>query len=297
VPKSFNRDYEDGLLDLCASGNTDPNAWRSHGSGFFMGGLAVVLASARDFEREGYLRLAETLHPGVSSPEVFAMWLKQSPLRPARFLPMARRRKHPPRAKPKATATAQAEYLRAFAEVLSRVQQTLKGSQPDVFPIRMYIAGGAALHFYTGARVTEDVDVVFSKRVLFKEDIEVSYRDPDGCARLLYLDRRSNDTLGLLHEDAYENSQPVEIPGVDKKVIEVRMLSPVDLAVTKLARFADQDREDIELLAKRGLIDAVSLRKRAEEALGGYVGEVSSVRTSIDIACRLIDSMRPPRKR
>jgi hypothetical protein len=141
-----------------------------------------------------------------------------------------------PRAKP--AAKAQNEYLSAFAEVLSRVQETLKGSQPDVFPIRMYVAGGAALHFHTGARVTEDVDAVFSKRVLFKEDIEVSYRDPDGRARLLYLDRNYNDTLGLLHEDAYEDSRPVKIPGVDKRLIDVRVLSPVDLAVTKLSRLA-----------------------------------------------------------
>jgi len=141
------------------------------------------------------------------------------------------------------------------------------------------------------------VDAVFSNRVLLKEDIEVSYPDPDGRARLLYLDRRSNDTLGLLHEKAYEDSQPVTIPGVDKRLIDVKVLSPIDLAVTKLFRFADQDREDIELLAKRGLIDSASLRKRAEEALGGYVGDVGSVRTSIDIACRLIDSVRPSRKR
>jgi hypothetical protein len=94
MPKSFNRDFEDDLLDLCTSGSTDPDTWRAHGPGFFMGGLAVLLASARDFERERYLRLAETLHPGVSTPEVFAKWLRQSPLRPARFLPMARRRMH-----------------------------------------------------------------------------------------------------------------------------------------------------------------------------------------------------------
>jgi len=200
-----------------------------------------------------------------------------------------------PRSKP--AIEVQEEYLGAFAEVLSRVQQALKGSQPDVFPVRMYVAGGAALHFHTGTRVTEDVDAVFSKRVLFKDDIEVSYRDPDGRVRLLYLDRNYNDTLGLLHEDAYEDSQPVTIPGVDKRRIDVRVLSPLDLAVSKLSRFADQDREDIESLAKHGLIDSASLRKRAEQALGGYVGDLGSVRTSIDIACRLIDSMRSPRKR
>ncbi len=92
-PERFGRDDEDKLLDLSASGNLDPNVWRAHGPSFYMGGLAVMLASARGFERERYLRLAETLHPGVSTPEVFGMWLKKSPVRPSRFLSMARRRK------------------------------------------------------------------------------------------------------------------------------------------------------------------------------------------------------------
>ena len=87
------RAEEDRLLDLAASGNTDPALWRAHGSGFFMAGLAVLLASARGFERERYLRLAEALHAGVSTPEVFGLWLKRSPVRPGRFLPMARRRR------------------------------------------------------------------------------------------------------------------------------------------------------------------------------------------------------------
>ncbi len=93
VPSAFGREYEDDLLDLCASGDFDPDVWRAHGPGFFMGGLAVLLASARGFERERYLRLAETLHPGISTPEVFALWLTRSPLRAGRFLPMARRRR------------------------------------------------------------------------------------------------------------------------------------------------------------------------------------------------------------
>lgn len=93
VPSAFGREYEDDLLDLCASGDVDPDVWRAHGPGFFMGGLAVLLASARGFERERYLRLAEALHPGISTPEVFALWLTRSPLRAGRFLPMARRRR------------------------------------------------------------------------------------------------------------------------------------------------------------------------------------------------------------
>jgi len=197
----------------------------------------------------------------------------------------------------KPRSTVHDEYRKAFEEIVSRVQDQLKRSDSGQLPIRMYIAGGAALHLLTGARTTEDVDAVFSRPVLFNEEIEVSYRDPDGRARVLYLDRNYNDTLGLLHEHAYQDSRRVKIAGIDRKLIDVRVLSPVDLAVSKLARFGDQDREDIELLAAKGLIDSASLRKRAEEAISGYVGDVGSVRTSIDIACRLVDSVRSPKRR
>ena len=55
--------------------------------------------------------------------------------------------------------------------------------------------GGAAMHLYTGERVSNDVDAVFSKRIALPNDLEVAYQDPDGAARLLYFDRQYNDTL------------------------------------------------------------------------------------------------------
>ena len=185
-------------------------------------------------------------------------------------------------------------YRAAFDALVARIQQHLKkGASPADGPVRMYIAGGAALHLVTGERVTEDVDATFSRRVLIADEMAVSYRDPDGRARLLYLDRNYNDALGLLHEDAYADSRPVDVPGIDFRVLEVRVLSPLDLAVSKLARFGDQDRADIELLARRGLIDAASLRSRADEALRGYVGNIAPVQASIDIACRIVEALAP----
>lgn len=90
--KLLDRDYESALLDLCASGNMDLAQWRAQGDEFFMGGLATLLAGAHGFDRTRYLRLAESLHVGASTPEVFALWLKRSPIRPARFLSMLRAR-------------------------------------------------------------------------------------------------------------------------------------------------------------------------------------------------------------
>ena len=189
-----------------------------------------------------------------------------------------------------------AAYLEAFAGIVKQVVAKLAKNHARNLPLRMYVAGGAALYMITGERVSEDIDATFSRRLLLGDkDIEIAYRDADGSARLLYLDRNYNDTLGLMHEDAYADSLPLSVPGVERAKLDVRVLAPVDLAVTKIARFSEQDRADIELLARRGLINSKALRRRAEEALGGYIGNLESARRSIDLACRIVDAARKSR--
>jgi len=85
---SVDRDYEERLVGLCVSRHPDVSHWASFGPGFFMAGLAVMLASTREFDRGTHLALAEQLHPGASEPEVFDRWLAVSPVRPSRFLPL-----------------------------------------------------------------------------------------------------------------------------------------------------------------------------------------------------------------
>lgn len=87
-PRELTRDYERQLLTLCAGRKLDPVAWAAAGPAFFMAGLAVMLASLGDSDRRGLLAQAEMLHPGASEVPVFAGWLRRSPLRPSRFLPM-----------------------------------------------------------------------------------------------------------------------------------------------------------------------------------------------------------------
>lgn len=87
-PLHVDRDYEEQLLQLCATQSLEPARWIALGPRFFMAGLAVMLASVTGFDRRGLLALAESLHPGASEPAVFAQWLKRSPVRPSRFLPM-----------------------------------------------------------------------------------------------------------------------------------------------------------------------------------------------------------------
>ncbi len=187
------------------------------------------------------------------------------------------------------------EFLGAFQAMVQRIQESIRssGNEKLALPVRMFIAGGAAAHFYTAGRMTDDVDATFSHRMLLPENLEIAYRDPDGKARLLYFDRQYNDTFGLMHENAYDDSIPLNLKEVDSSVVEVRLLSPVDLAVAKLARFADYDQEDIKALAAIGLLEPDELRKRAEEALSHYIGNPGPVETSLALACKIIAANKP----
>lgn len=183
---------------------------------------------------------------------------------------------------------ARREYIAAFSEIIGRIAATLVKLPKRALPIQMYVAGGAALHFYTGERISRDIDAAFSHRIALPDDLEVAYRDADGAARLLYVDRQYSDTFALLHEDAYEDSEPLTLAGIDPAVLDVRVLSPLDLAISKIGRFSSQDRDDIAALARRKLIHSTPLRKRAEAALIAYVGDTARVQGSIDVACRIV---------
>ncbi len=180
------------------------------------------------------------------------------------------------------------EYVAAFRELAARIAAALKDVSPSALPIRMYVAGGAALHFHTGERVSVDVDATFSRRIALPDSLDVAYRDEDGAARLLYFDRQYNDTLGLMHEDAQEDSIPLALEGIDPGVLDVRILTPVDLAVSKLGRFSEQDRADIAALARRGLVNASDLERRATKVLDNYVGDTRRLRGTIAQAVKIV---------
>lgn len=183
-------------------------------------------------------------------------------------------------------------YVEAFKSLVQRLLRSARVTRKE--PITMYLAGGAAMHFYTGARMTDDVDAVFDRKLLIPSDLAVIYRDSEGKARSIYFDANYNETYALLHESAHQDAMRLSLEGIEGARIFV--LQPVDLAVSKLGRFSEIDRKDILRLAADGLVTANELRKRAEEALPGYVGNPDPVRTSIDIACRDVEALNTSSK-
>lgn len=178
---------------------------------------------------------------------------------------------------------------RALRELLAGLAQRLALSRH----LTVYLAGGMAVHLYTGKRVTGDVDAEFAARVLLPNDLVVEIVDEAGDSQLLYFDSNYNPMFSLLHEDYQQDAHRV---GLDIAHIDLRLLSPVDLAVSKLARFAEIDREDITDLARHGLLSSAELEARAGAALTGYVGNTAMVRHNLRDAVELVQAVERQRK-
>lgn len=169
------------------------------------------------------------------------------------------------------TRTALANGLRVLFKQLEQRLSLLR-------PVNAYLAGGMAVHLYTANRVTSDVDVEFAGRVFLPNDLMVEITLEDGTPQLVYLDTNYNPSFALMHENYQDDAIPVDL-GVDQ--IRLHVLSPVDLAVSKIARFADNDKEDIAALVSLGLTTADEIEQRANGALAGYVGGQAMLRLNL----------------
>jgi hypothetical protein len=151
-----------------------------------------------------------------------------------------------------------------------------------------------AVNYYCGSRYTRDIDADFSQRLFLPKDLTVAYRKRDGEDSFIYFDTHYNTSFALLHEDFVKDAVIHEKwkeprPDGKKRLIELRVLSPIDLAVSKLARYSENDRRDIYALALERLITPETLRERAEEAMADFHGNPGPLQATINIVCRDID--------
>jgi Nucleotidyltransferase of unknown function (DUF6036) len=166
----------------------------------------------------------------------------------------------------------------ALAEGLRKLFVELEGRLSLRQSLLVYLAGGMAVHLYTGQRVTNDVDAEFAARVLLPNDLMVEVIKEDGTPSLLYLDTNYNPMFSLLHENYQDDAIALEL---GLAYLSIRVLAPVDLAVSKIARFASNDREDIGALVRLGFTSAEAIAQRANEALETYIGNVAVVRLNL----------------
>lgn len=151
-------------------------------------------------------------------------------------------------------------------------------------PVVVYIAGGSAIHYWTRTNVTQDVDCEFGSRILL-EDLSLTYMDEAGDERSIYIDKNYNPMFGLAHEDYQEDAVRTEIGG---DAFDIRVLSPTDIALSKLVRWAEVDQRDVRALAENDLLNSKELANRANEALDGLIGNQNMVKLNINEAVKIV---------
>lgn len=179
------------------------------------------------------------------------------------------------------TDTALADGLR---KLFLNLEQRVTLSEP----LKVYIAGGMAVHLYTGQRVTTDIDAEFAGRLAIPQDLVLDVKLEDGSSSPLYFDVNYNPMFALMHERYQEDSLLLELGLSDFKL---SVLSPLDLAVSKVARFADNDKQDISRLAELGFFSVREFRERAEAALTGFVGGQSMIRINLAEAVKQVQDL------
>lgn len=175
------------------------------------------------------------------------------------------------------THTALAQGLR---ELFKQLEERLSLSNP----VNVYLAGGMAVHLYTSNRVTTDVDAEFGARVFIPNDLIVDVTLEDGTREAVHFDTNYNSAFALMHKDYTDDAIALDI-GVEH--IRLHVLSPLDLAVSKIARFADNDKDDIAALVRLGLTSADAIEQRATSALGGYIGGQAMLKLNLRDAVTL----------
>jgi hypothetical protein len=185
----------------------------------------------------------------------------------------------------------------ALKEMVDRVSQTIR----EGLIVDAYLAGGIATYVHTAEnipqdenlRYSEDADIQFGRALNLPDEVVVNYQDHTGNQRYLMLDRNYTSSIGLCHPDAFDRATHL----FDSKNgrIRLKVLTPLDLAITKTGRFQDHDRLDIELLACCGLLDANEFVKSAEEAVKYLATDPTPVLANIRDAEKLIRKASPKR--
>ncbi|HFS85347.1 MAG TPA: hypothetical protein ENK72_01885 [Epsilonproteobacteria bacterium] len=160
----------------------------------------------------------------------------------------------------------------SFKEAIFQMMEEIAQLIPDAHkeePVKGYLTGGAAVHFYANKRVSDDIDLIMQYVVNIPSDLFVVWLNEEGLLEEVHYDHTFNASFGLFQEE-YED-RAIHLITIDEK-LEIYLLSPEDLIISKLLRFAQNDEEDIENIIKTGKVHRERLLELASGAISVGVG-------------------------
>lgn len=128
-------------------------------------------------------------------------------------------------------------------------------------PLNMYLAGGAAMHLYDGERVPRDVDAIVDAR---HWGLAPRFCVP---SPRLALDPGYFETKSCLPERFRDRATRLD---VGTSLLQLHVVSPVDLAISKLYFFPGVHERDVRKLLELGLISSTELQGPLQELAGEW---------------------------
>ncbi|MEN7279373.1 DUF6036 family nucleotidyltransferase [Pseudomonas aeruginosa] len=166
----------------------------------------------------------------------------------------------------------------AVARLFSRALPLLEGQAPGT--VKVFIFGGCGVHLLTHARGSDDIDAeVEAAKILRRDELVAVLVDPEFYEQgdddlTVEFDPNYNTSLGPLHEDYRDRAIPIDgFSGAQP--LHVYVAAGVDLAISKLGRYTEQDKADIEALIDCGRVDVEEFVTLAKEAINYAVGNRS----------------------
>lgn len=166
----------------------------------------------------------------------------------------------------------------AVARLFSRALPILEGQAPGA--MKVFIFGGCGVHLLTHSRGSADIDAeVEAARILRRDELVAVLADPEFYEQgdedlTVEFDPNYNTSLGPLHEDYRDRAIPLD--GFNgNQPLHVYVAAGVDLAISKLGRYTEQDKADIEALIDCGRVDVEEFVTLAQEAIDYAVGNRS----------------------
>lgn len=180
---------------------------------------------------------------------------------------------------------------KTIKDAIKEMMQIISKKIPDEhkrYPVDLFIAGGIAVNYYTASRMSKDIDAIISRRVEIPANLSVIWFNDKGEISELKYDHHYTPTLGIMHEN-YRSRAYLQYVIDDK--LNVYVLSPEDLIISKLVRFGEQDQEDIKALIDNDLVDKKILEVLAKEAINDAIGvRVKTLELNLELTLEMFES-------
>ena len=180
------------------------------------------------------------------------------------------------------------EFLEFFQDIDARL-----GKETHVHKIALYIFGGAAAVIaYGSRRGTLDIDTFIEDGAVKSKLLNWAGQGSElETKHGLYLHSANTELMLIESPDWMERS--IEVLSGELKHIRIMALSKEDLILSKLSRYNDRDREDIQFIVGKHKIDPEKLIKYFKSARQYFVGNLETLDATFNIVLKEYFDLNP----